>query len=252
LKQENRNSSIFVFGTRAVIEAVNSGRELEKVYIQKGLKNELVHELQRTLNEFKVPFQFVPAEKINKVAGYRNHQGVAAILSSVSYQNIENILPRVFEEGRTPLLLVLDRITDVRNFGAICRSAECMGVDAVIIPSRGAAQISPDAIKTSAGALHKIAVCRSENLKATLTFLKESGLQIVSCTEKSEKNCYECDLTMPTALILGSEEDGISEEYLKRSDLSVKIPLRGEIGSLNVSVAAGIILYEAQRQRIGS
>ena len=251
MRTNKKDNSTFVFGIRAVIEAVTAGKELDKVYVQKGLKSELFHELQRTLKEFKVPFQFVPAEKINKVAGYRNHQGVAAILSEVSYQDIENILPGLFEEGKVPLLLILDRITDVRNFGAICRSAECMGIHAVVIPSRGGAQINSDAIKTSAGALHKISVCRADNLKNTIDYLKESGLQIIACTEKGEKNCYEADLTAPCAIILGSEEDGISDEYLKRSDLTVSIPLSGEIGSLNVSVAAGIILYEAQRQRKG-
>ena len=251
MREEKKDKNTFLFGIRAVLEAVTAGKELDKVYIQKGLKSELFHELQRTLSEYKIPFQFVPAEKINKVAGYRNHQGVAATISGVTYQHIENILPTIFEEGKIPLILILDRITDVRNFGAICRSAECLGVHAVLIPSRGAAQVNADAVKTSAGALHKIPVCRSENLKTTIDFLKESGLQIISCTEKTEKNTSEADFSLPTAIILGSEEDGISEEYLKRSDETVKIPLLGEISSLNVSVAAGIILYEAQRQRHG-
>jgi len=231
------------------MEAISAGKELDKVFIQKGLKSELFYELQRMLNEYKIPFQFVPAEKINKVAGYRNHQGVAATISGVTYQDIENILPQLFEEGKVPLFLILDRITDIRNFGAISRSAECLGVHAIIIPSRGAAQINADAIKTSAGALHIIPVCRSENLKTTIDFLKESGIQIISCTEKTEKISTEADFTLPAAIILGSEEDGVSEEFIKRSDMSVQIPLLGEISSLNVSVAAGIILYEAQRQR---
>jgi len=231
------------------MEAITAGKELDKVFIQKGLKSELFYELQRMLNEYKIPFQFVPAEKINKVAGYRNHQGVAATISGVTYQDIENILPQLFEEGKIPLFLILDRITDIRNFGAISRSAECLGVHAIIIPSRGAAQINADAIKTSAGALHIIPVCRSENLKSTIDFLKESGVQIIACTEKTEKISTEADFTLPSAIILGSEEDGVSEEFLKRSDMSVQIPLLGEISSLNVSVAAGIILYEVQRQR---
>lgn len=251
VRNEKKEKNTFIFGIRAVIEAVTAGKELEKVFVQKGLTSELSHELQKTLRESNIPFQYVPAEKINKVAGYRNHQGVAAILSPVTYQHIENILPQLFEEGKTPLLLILDRITDVRNFGAICRSAECLGVHMVIIPSRGGAQVTPDAIKTSAGALHKIPVCRSENLKTTIAFLKESGLQIIACTEKAEKNSSSADLTLPSAVLLGSEEDGISEEYLRHADVQVKIPLLGEIGSLNVSVAAGIILYEAQRQRQG-
>jgi 23S rRNA (guanosine2251-2'-O)-methyltransferase len=247
--QDKKDKNTAVFGIRPVIEAIHAGKELEKVYVQKGLKGELFFELQKVLREFNVPYQLVPGEKINKIAGYRNHQGVVALLSSITYQDIEKILPGVFESGKTPLVLVLDRITDVRNFGAIARTAECSGVDAIIIPSRGAAQINSDAIKTSAGALHKVAVCRSDNLKDTLEFLKDSGLQVVSCTEKTEKLYYETDLTLPTAVIMGSEEDGISGEYLKRSDALVKIPMLGEIGSLNVSVAAGIMLYEALRQR---
>ena len=232
-----------------MIEAVLSGKELEKVYVQKGLKGELFSELQKVLRDHNINYQPVPGEKINKIAGYRNHQGVVALLSSIVYSDIEKILPGVFESGKVPLVLVLDRITDVRNFGAIARTAECSGVDAIIIPSRGAAQINSDAIKTSAGALHKISVCRSDNLKSTLEFLSGSGLQIVSCTEKTDKDYTGCDLTLPTAIIMGSEEDGISGEYIKRSDVLVKIPLRGKIESLNVSVAAGIMLYEALRQR---
>jgi 23S rRNA (guanosine2251-2'-O)-methyltransferase len=247
--QDKKDKNTSVFGIRPVIEAVHAGKELEKVYVQKGLKGELFFELQKTLRDHNVPYQLVPAEKINKIAGYRNHQGVVALLSSITYQDIEKILPGVFESGKTPLVLVLDRITDVRNFGAIARTAECSGVDAIIIPSRGAAQINSDAIKTSAGALHKVAVCRSDNLKTTLEFLKDSGLQVVSCTEKTDTLYYETDLTLPTAIIMGSEEDGISGEYIKRSDALVKIPLLGEIGSLNVSVAAGILLFEAVRQR---
>jgi 23S rRNA (guanosine2251-2'-O)-methyltransferase len=246
---DKKDKNTFVFGIRAVIEAVTAGKELEKVFVQKGLKGELFFELQKTLRDHNVPYQVVPGEKINRIAGYRNHQGVVALLSTITYQDIEKILPGLFESGKAPLLLVLDRITDVRNFGAIARTAECSGVDAIIIPSRGAAQINSDAIKTSAGALHKIAVCRSDNLKDTLEYFKESGLQIVSCTEKTDKLVYDADLTLPSAIIMGSEEDGISGEYLKRSDVKVMIPLMGEIASLNVSVATGIILYEAVRQR---
>jgi 23S rRNA (guanosine2251-2'-O)-methyltransferase len=246
---DKKDKNTCVFGIRAVIEAVTSGKELEKVYVQKGLQGELFYELQKVLREHNINYQPVPGEKINKIAGYRNHQGVVALLSSITYQDLEKIVPGIFEEGKVPLLLVLDRITDVRNFGAIARSAECAGVDAIIIPSRGAAQINSDAIKTSAGALHKVNVCRSDNLKTTLDYLQGCGLQIVSCTEKTEKLYYEVDLSLPTAIIMGSEEDGISGEYIKRSDSLVMIPMVGEIGSLNVSVAAGIILFEAVRQR---
>ena len=196
----------------------------------------------------ETPFLFVPQEKLNRLTS-KTHQGVIAFVTDVKFQEIETILPTVFEKGKVPLLLILDRITDVRNFGAICRTAECCGVDAVIVPSRGAAQINSDAVKTSAGALHKIAVCRSQNLKTTLTFLRESGIKIIACTEKTEANYTSLNYTEPTAIIMGSEDEGISGEYLKLSDARAKIPLLGEIGSLNVSVACGVILYEVIRQR---
>ncbi|MEO6305998.1 MAG: 23S rRNA (guanosine(2251)-2'-O)-methyltransferase RlmB, partial [Bacteroidia bacterium] len=173
-----------------------------------------------------------------------------AYLTEINYYNTEELLAHVFEKGKIPLVLILDRVTDVRNFGAIARGAECAGVDFIIIPSRGAAQITGDAIKTSAGALHRIKVCREDNLKNTLDYLKESGLQIVSCHEKTENLIYAADFTKPSAIIVGSEENGISNEYIKRSDVEVKIPMVGKIASLNVSVASGIVLFEAVKQRL--
>ena len=206
-------------------------------------------ELNDDIKKYKIPFQFVPAEKMNHLIKSRNHQGVVALLSPVAYRDIEDIIPTIFEKGKTPLIIVLDRITDVRNIGAIARSAECAGVHAMIVPSRGSAQINSDAIKASAGAIYQIPICRSENLKHTFDFLKRSGLKIISCTERSENTIYEMDFSLPTVIVLGSEEDGISEEYLKLSDAKVKIPLHGKIESLNVSVSAGITLYEVVRQR---
>lgn len=246
--RSNENKNLMLFGSRAVIEAVRAGKELDKILLQNNASNELIAEIKKLIRENNIPFQYVPQEKLNRLSN-KNHQGVVAYLASVDYQKIENILPVLFEEGKTPLILILDRITDVRNFGAIARTAECSGVHAIIIPSRGGAQINGDAIKTSAGALHEIAVCRSENLKSTIDYLKESGVQLISCTEKSDNYYYQSNLSIPTAIIMGSEEDGISSEYLKRSDDTVKIPLLGKIESLNVSVATGIILYEAVRQR---
>lgn len=237
-----------VYGIRAVAEAINAGKEIDRLFIQQGIKSELFAELRQLLVKHNIPYQHVPAEKINRLAGDRNHQGVVATISEVTFYHIEDVLPAIFEKGETPLLLVLDRITDVRNFGAIARTAECAGVHAIIIPARGAAQVNADAMKTSAGALHKIPVCREHNLKETLAYLHESGLRLVACTEKCDSFYYEADLTGPLAIIMGSEEDGISEEYLKRCDVRAKIPLAGEIGSLNVSVAAGIILYDVVRQ----
>lgn len=238
-----------IFGTRAVIEAVEAGKDIEKIYIQKGLSNELYHQLRQALRGQAVPIQIVPPEKLKRITD-KNHQGVVAYLTEITYYSAEDLLSKVFEKGKIPLVLVLDRITDVRNFGAIARGAECAGVDFIIIPSRGAAQINGDAIKTSAGALHRLKVCREDNLKVTLEFLKEAGLQIISCHEKTDNLIYDADFTAPTAIIMGSEENGISNEYLKRSDLQVKIPMIGKIASLNVSVATGIVLFEAVKQRL--
>lgn len=243
--EENPN---FIFGIRPVIEALKSDKEVDKVLVQKGISGEIFRELLALMKQKEIPYQFVPEQKLNRLTN-KTHQGVICFITDIKFQEIENILPTVFEKGKIPLLLILDKITDVRNFGAICRTAECCGVDAVIIPSRGAAQINADAVKTSAGALHKIAVCRSQNLKETIAYLKTSGLKIISCTEKTESNYTAVDYTSPSVIIMGSEEDGISGEYLKLSDARAKIPLLGKIESLNVSVATGVILYEAIRQR---
>lgn len=238
-----------VFGIRAVIEAINADKTIEKILLQKGLSNELFYQLRAALRGKDIPFQFVPPEKIKKITS-KNHQGVIAYLAEVTYYTTEDLLQEVFEKGKTPFILILDRITDVRNFGAVARSAECAGVDFIIIPSRGAAQINADAIKTSAGALHRIKVCREDNLKDTIEYLKEYKIKIIACHEKTDKLMYDADLTQPTAIIMGSEENGISGEYLKKSDVQVKIPMEGSIASLNVSVATGIILFEAIRQRL--
>ena len=246
--QRGESNDLMVFGTRAVIEAVKSGKEFEKLFIQAGLQNELIKELITLLRKEGVLFQFVPSEKLNRITS-KNHQGVAGFLTAISYQNLETLLPLLFESGKTPLLMLLDRITDIRNFGAIARTAECAGVDAIIIPSRGGAQINADSIKTSAGALHRLPVCREDNLKNTIQFLKESGVQVIACTEKASVDYYKADLTGPAVVVLGSEEDGISGEYLKMADQKVKIPMMGVIQSLNVSVASGVLLFEVNRQR---
>ena len=245
----NDNTDNLIFGTRAVIEAVNAGKEIDKIIIQKGLSNQLYSELRKAIKDLDIPIQIVPPEKINRITT-KNHQGVLAFIAQVTYYEVEDVLTRVIEKGKTPLVLILDRVTDVRNFGAIARSADCAGVQFMIIPSRGAAQINADAVKTSAGALNRMKVCRVDNLKDTIDYLKQCGLQIIACHEKTESYHFNADLTKPTAIIMGSEENGISSEYLKRSDMQVKIPMVGNIASLNVSVAAGIILFEAVKQRL--
>lgn len=237
-----------IYGTRAVTEAILAGKTLERVFIQQGIRNELIRDLMRLLRERHIPFTQVPAEKINRLTG-KNHQGVAGFLAAVDYAHLNNIIQHTFEEGRQPLVMLLDRITDVRNLGAIARTAECMGVHALVLPEKGSAPLSADAVKTSAGALHHLPVCREKSLKQTVQLLKDAGLAVLACTEKAEKNVYECDLNRPLALIFGSEEDGISPELLRIADELVKIPMVGKIQSLNVSVAAGMVLYEVLRQR---
>jgi 23S rRNA (guanosine2251-2'-O)-methyltransferase len=238
-----------IYGTRSVMEAVTGDRELERIYIQQGINNPLINELRALLKDKGIIYQQVPVEKLNRLIK-GNHQGVIAFLSAVEYSQIEDVLPEIFSKGEVPLLVMLDRITDVRNFGAIARTCECAGVHCLIVPSRGSAQINSDAIKTSAGALHKITVCRENNLKSTIDFLQNSGVQVIACTEKGAEKLYNADFTIPTVIIMGSEESGISGEYLRKADKRVKIPMSGSIGSLNVSVATAIIIYEAVRQRM--
>jgi 23S rRNA (guanosine2251-2'-O)-methyltransferase len=237
-----------IYGTRAVIEAIRAGKEIEKIMIQSGLANDLIKELISTAREHQVPYTFVPAEKLKRLTS-KNHQGVVCLLSSVTYASLDNIIDRAYSEGREPFLLILDRITDVRNFGAIARTAECAGVDGIVIGEKGNAPITGDAMKTSAGALNHLAVCREKDLKKTLQHLRENGIKVIACTEKAGLGLFNAALTGPVALIMGSEEDGISDALLRDADELVKIPMRGKIGSLNVSVAAGVAIYAVVRAR---
>ncbi len=240
-----------VFGIHSVIETIRAGNEIDKLFIQRELGNSsTVAELLQVAQEFNVPISRVPPEKLDRITR-KNHQGAIAFISAIRYVSLHNVLSGIYEKGQTPLLLLLDRITDVRNFGAIARTAECAGVHAIVIPTKGAAQINADAVKTSSGALNFIPVCREENLVNTITYLRESGLQVVACTEKAEKNLHQVDFTVPTAIVMGSEEDGISNDLMRKADELVKIPMIGQIASLNVSVATGVIIYEAVRQRLG-
>jgi 23S rRNA (guanosine2251-2'-O)-methyltransferase len=238
----------YIFGTRAVIEAINTGKNIEKVFIKTGLNNELYQQLILLIKENEIAFQFVPLEKIDRITR-KNHQGVLAFISPIEFTSIEMLLPVLFEKGREPLLLILDQITDVRNFGAIVRSAECAGVDAIIIPEKGMARIGADAIKTSAGALHHVPICKVPNLFRTIQYLKDSGIQIVAATEKANKIYTQGNFKIPLAIVMGSEESGISQTILNICDQQLKIPLFGNIESLNVSVSAALMIYEAVRQR---
>jgi 23S rRNA (guanosine2251-2'-O)-methyltransferase len=248
---ETHESNQMVFGIRAIIEAIKSGKEIENLFLQRGLTGGIILELRGLLKDQEIGFQLVPIEKLNRLTT-KNHQGAVAFISPISYDKIEDIIPLIYEKGEVPLILILDGITDVRNFGAIARTAECAGVHAIIVPAKGSAQINPDAIKTSAGALYKIPVCRHDSLLKTAKFLQESGLQLVACTEKTNDYLYQPDYTVPTAIIMGSEETGISMDLIRIADHLAKIPMYGEIESLNVSVSAGILLYEAVRQKMST
>lgn len=238
-----------IFGVRAVIEAIKAEREINKILIQKGMNKDLFTELKNALHGKDYQLQFVPVQKLDGLVD-GNHQGVIAYVSPIEYKEIEPLVEELMEQGKKPLVLVLDRITDVRNFGAIARTAECQGVDAILIPSKGSALVTADAVKTSAGALNRIPVCKTNNLKDSLFYLQQCGMRIVSCTEKSKIPLYEVNLRGAVAIILGSEEDGITSDLLNLSDIKARIPMRGEIASLNVGVAAGMILYEKTRQEL--
>jgi 23S rRNA (guanosine2251-2'-O)-methyltransferase len=237
-----------IFGIRAVLEAIKAGKEIDKVVIQRSLSNPLIKEVHQATKEFGIPFQYLPAEKF-KQWDSKNHQGVIAFLSEITYFNIENILPGIYEDGEDPFILILDQVTDVRNFGAIARTAECAGVHAIIIPDKGSAAINADSIKASAGALHKIPICRSKSLFNTIKLLKDNGLQIIAADEKSITSYNSITYTKPTAVVMGSEDQGISPQLLELSDQLISIPVYGTIESLNVSVATGILLYEMVRQK---
>ena len=237
-----------IFGVRAVIEALQAGKEIDKILIKRDIQSDLSKELFAALKGTTIPVQRVPIERLNRITK-KNHQGVVAFISPVTYQLTEQLVPFLFEEGKNPFFIMLDGVTDVRNFGAIARTCVCAGVDALIIPNRDSVSVNADAIKTSAGALHKLPVCRELNLTATLRYLKESGFRIIAATEKGDYNYTEADYSGPLCIIMGAEDKGVSYDNLALCDEWVKIPMRGTIESLNVSVAAGILIYEAIRGR---
>ena len=243
------NDNHIIFGLRAVMEALQAGRDIDKILVKKDRQgSELLRELHDMLRGRLIPVQHVPVERLNRITR-KNHQGVIAFASAVTYQRLEDIVPFVYEQGRDPLLMLLDGVTDVRNFGAIARTAYAAGVDAILVPSKGSALINGDAMKTSAGALSAINVCRADNLKEALDFLKDSGLRLVGVTEKANDRLWNADLTGPLCVVMGSEEDGISPAYQSRLDQQLLIPMPGDIDSLNVSVATGIVCFEVVRQR---
>ncbi|PKP44652.1 MAG: 23S rRNA (guanosine(2251)-2'-O)-methyltransferase RlmB [Bacteroidetes bacterium HGW-Bacteroidetes-13] len=238
-----------IYGIRAIMEGLNAGKEIEKIYLKKGLQSELYKELTNLANRKSVSVSYVPEEKLYKL-GDRNHQGAVAVVSEISYITIEKLLEQVAEKATPALLLLLDGVTDVRNFGAIARTAACVGADGIIIPKNGSAPVNADAIKTSAGALYSIPVCKVDHLKDAVFYLQSSDIKIIAATEKTNQKIYDLNLTESLAIIMGAEDKGVSESILKLADEKASLPITGNIASLNVSVACGAILYEVVRQRI--
>jgi len=248
-QRESREEGQMIYGLRPVMEALESGKEIEKIYLGRTARGELMHALKKALKERDIIWQEVPNERLDKFTR-NNHQEVVCFISPVHYHALAQLVPGIFERGETPLILILDRITDVRNFGAIARTAECAGVHAIVIPVKGAAQVSADAIRTSAGALSRIPVCREAVLRNTIKYLQESGFKVIAATEKGSEYLYKSDMTGPLAIVMGSEEDGVSDDIIRTCDDILRIPILGSVTSLNVSVACGVMVYEAVRQRM--
>ena len=236
-----------IFGMHPLLEALEAGREIDKILLKRGLRSEEVSRITALARERTIPLQIVPEERLTRLTR-KQHQGVIAFISEIEYTPLETLIPMLYEAGRSPFVLLLDGLTDVRNFGAIARTAECAGVDALSIPERGSVTVTADAIKTSAGALHRLPVCRVSSIMSAVSLLQASGLKIVAASEKARDVYTETELRLPLGLVLGAEDEGVSEEVLRRADHIVRIPQVGAIGSLNVSVAAGILIYEIVRQ----
>lgn len=243
------DKSQYIYGTHAVLEALDAGKDIDKIFLSKTLNNETAQEIADRARALRVPVQRVPVQKIDRITR-RNHQGVLAMMSAVTYYRVEDIVPQLFDAGENPFIVVLDGITDVRNFGAVARTCECAGVSAIVIPDRESVSVNADAVKTSAGALNYLPVCREHNLVNTVKLLRDSGFKIVGTSDKNSQSFTTADYTGPVAIILGSEDKGISPEIMKLCDTRVLIPEFGHINSLNVSVAGGIMIYEVVRQRL--
>ncbi|MEM7103497.1 MAG: 23S rRNA (guanosine(2251)-2'-O)-methyltransferase RlmB [Bacteroidota bacterium] len=246
--QKRKKPSNLVYGRHPVNDAVQAGKSVDKIIIQQGIRGEFEKEIRHLAKSYQIPLQYAPKERMNKIAG-GNHQGVMAFLSPIPFQRLEHVLPLIYEKGETPLIILLDGVSDVRNFGAIARSAECSGAHAVVIPQKGAAQINAEAMKTSAGALNFIPVCRESSLAKAIELLKNSGVQVLASNLGASSALKDLDLSIPTALIVGSEGEGVSSSILRMADQQFIIPQKGQTDSFNVSVAAGIMLYEVLRQR---
>lgn len=237
-----------IFGIRAIIEAIQSGTVIDKVFIQKEVQGDLMKELMKVMKQKSINYSYVPVEKLNRLTS-NNHQGAVATISPIGFIEIETLIETVMENGRKPFFLILDQLSDARNFGAIIRTAECTGVDGIIIQKQGSAPVNGDTVKTSAGAVFNIPICKVDHVKDAIFHLQANGIKTVAATEKTEQNIYDISLNEPLAIIMGSEDRGINPSVLKIVDEKAKLPMFGTIGSLNVSVACGAFLYETVRQR---
>lgn len=248
-KTNSNNEAEILCGIRPLLEAIEAGTEIDKIYLQQNLQGQLFKELWDTLKTSKLPYAVVPKSRLDKFTR-KNHQGVVAHISAVTSVDLKEVVQSTFEKGEDPLIVILDRVSDVRNFGAIARTADAVGAHAIVATTKNSASVNLDAMKASAGALNHLPLCKESNLNETVTWLQMSGIRVVSCSEKTQTNSFDSDLTGPLAIIMGSEDKGVAPERLKASDLVVKLPMLGKVGSLNVSVAAGAVLYEVVRQRM--
>lgn len=239
-----------IFGVRAVIEAINAGSSIDKIYLQKDINNPLINELKTLIKQHNIAVSIVPSEKLDRFSNQNNHQGAGAVIAPIPFHDLDNLITTTIEKGEKPLFILLDQISDVRNFGAIIRTAECTGVHGIIIPKSGNAPINGETVKTSAGAAFNVPICKVDHIKDAIFILQASDIQIVCATEKTENTIFDLDFTLPTAIVMGSEDRGINPSILKIANAKAKLPLLGKIESLNVSVACGAFLYETVRQRL--
>ena len=243
--------SDYIYGIRAVMEALEAGQNVDKIFMAKDLQGDLAAQLARLAHKMRVVIQRVPVERINRITR-KNHQGLLAMMSAVTYHRLDHLVPELYEAGILPFIVMLDGITDVRNFGAIARTCECAGVDAIVIPDHGSVSVGGDAVKTSAGALLHIPVCKVSSIAWAAKFLRENGYAVMAVSEKADFPYTQANCTDPVAIIMGAEDTGISPEAMKETTAKVSIPMFGNIGSLNVSVAAGVMIYEVVRQRLAA
>jgi len=247
--QARPKKSSLIAGRKAVIDVIHSGKTLDRIYISNKIHNDSIREIKSLASQNNIPINYVPVEKLNSF-NIQDHEGIIALISKIHYQDLQDVISWIVEKGETPLFLILDGITDIRNIGGIARTAFCMGVQVIIIPDKGVGALNEDAVLTSAGALEKISICRVNSLMKAVDELHLNGIKVFASEMTAQKNVFDIDFKEPVAIIMGSEEKGIYPALMKVCDEKFKIPMSGDFESLNVSVATGIILYEAMKQRI--